>query len=202
MNSSAFRSTLRLMRRSGILPALSCRLPAYLFACLSLVIFSLPAKAQPALSPIELDFSDTVIYCSIDNVDTAPVDIQRVLDEGTQLTFRWEIIIERDVDYWTDEEIGSITLTRRVVPDIVSRQWLLKDENSGIVRRTASLKGAVEFLNSLKLFPAIDRSLIQPDTLYHIRIKLLIHEGKEEPSWWEDMLHFSRTVGTESFQLP
>lgn len=160
------------------------------------------AEAAAELPSIELDVSEEVIYCSISDVDTGPVDVKRVLGEGTELTFRWEIIIEEDVDYWADDEIGSITVTRRVVPDIVSRQWLLEDTNSGIVRRTASIQGATDFLTSLQLFPAIDRSLIKPDTIYHIRIKLYIHEGELETGWWNEMLQFGKTVGTKTFQLP
>lgn len=151
---------------------------------------------------LEIDISDEVIYCSIEGVDTTPLDVERVLSEGTELTFRWQIVIEEDVDYWVDQEIGSITFTRRVVPDIVLRQWLLEDESSGIVRRTLSITSAADFLTSLKLFPVIDRSLIHEGGLYHVYVKLYVHEGTMEDGWWQEILRFSDVVGSRTFELP
>lgn len=188
------------MRRSGIPSRLTCQFLASLFVCLAL--FGLPVRAAAQAAPVELDISEEVIYCSLAEVNTGPVNVKRILGEGTELNFLWEIIIEEEADYWVNSEIGHINFTRRVVPDIVSRQWLLEDKNSGIARRTTSIDNAAEFLTSLQLFPAIDRSLIEPETRYRIRIKLYIHEGKMGTSWWNEMLRFGKTVGTGTFQLP
>jgi hypothetical protein len=95
-----------------------------------------------------------------------------------------------------------VQFSRQVVPDLVSRQWLLKDSNSGITNATLSTYKAILFLSSLKNFPIIDKSLLQSGELYIIEVKLYIEEGEVSEHWWDMVTKFGKTVAIGSFTLP
>jgi len=124
------------------------------------------------------------------------------LKQGSLMTYVWEIIIEEKRDYWLNKDIGSVQVSRQVVPDLLSRQWLLKDSNSGITSATLSTRKAVSFLASLKHFPVIDKSLLQPGASYTIRAKLYIEEGEVSEHWWNVVTKLGKTVAIGSFTLP
>ncbi|MES0370649.1 MAG: DUF4390 domain-containing protein [Mariprofundaceae bacterium] len=159
------------------------------------------AFSAPQLSPLEITADHEVIYCT-----TGPVPItdkvKQALNEGTPVIFSWEIIIDEVNDYWIDDAIGSITVVRQAVPDLISKSWLLTDTSSGISQRVYSVEEVIQFLSRLQNFPTLDRSLLTSGTLYSFRIKLHIHEGELSDSWWSEATRFGKTVALEEVALP
>ncbi|MDQ6956461.1 MAG: DUF4390 domain-containing protein [Mariprofundaceae bacterium] len=153
------------------------------------------------LADIRIDISQPVIYCDI-STDMGVDGLELALNEGSLMTYVWEIIIEEKRDYWLNKDIGSVQFSRQVVPDLLSRQWLLKDSNSGITSATLLTRKAVSFLASLKHFPVIDKSLLQPGASYTIRAKLYIEEGEVSEHWWNVVTKLGKTVAIGSFTLP
>jgi len=153
------------------------------------------------LADVEIDTSQPVIYCDI----ASEIGIERLklaLKEGSLMTYSWEIFIEENRDYWLNKSIGSVQISRQVVPDLVSRQWLLKDSNSGITNATLSEHKAIAFLSSLKNFPIIDKSLLQSGTSYTIKVRLYIEEGEVSEHWWDAVTKLGKRVAIGSFTLP
>jgi len=154
-----------------------------------------------ALAYVQVDTSQPVVYCDIPSV----IGVERLkiaLKEGSLVTYAWEIIIEEKREYWLNKSIGSVQFSRQVVPDLVSRQWLLKDSNSGITSATLSTQKAIFFLAGLKHFPIIDKSLLQSGISYTIRVKLYVEEGKVSDHWWNAVTKLGKTVAVGSFTLP
>ncbi len=153
------------------------------------------------LANVRIDISQPVIYCDISS-DIGTERLKLALKEGSLMTYSWEILIEEERDYWLNKSIGRVQFTRQVVPDLVSRQWLLKDSNSGITSATLSTRKATSFLASLKRFPIIDKSLLRPGVNYSITVKLYVEEGEVSNHWWDPAIKFGKTVATGSFTLP
>jgi len=153
------------------------------------------------LADVQVDTSQAVIYCDI----VSDIGVERLnvaLNEGSLMTYAWEIIIEEQRDYWLNKRIGSVRFSRQVIPDMLSRQWLLKDSNSGISSATLSTHKAISFLASLKHFPVIDKSLLRPGAHYSIRVKLYVEEGEISSHWWDAVTKLGKTVAVGSFTLP
>jgi len=153
------------------------------------------------LADVRIDISQPVIYCDI----SSKIGIERLklaLKEGSLMTYSWEIIIEENRDYWLNKSIGSVQFSRQVVPDLLSRQWILKDSNSGITNATLSTHKAISFLASLKHFPIIDKSLLQSGVSYTIKVKLYVEEGEVSDHWWDSVTKLGKTVAIGSFTLP
>lgn len=153
------------------------------------------------LADVSVDISQPVIYCSISS-DIGANHLTRALKEGSVMAYRWEIIIEEVRSYWLNKNVGNVQFSRQVVPDLVSKQWLLKDSNSGITSATLSTRKAVSFLARLKHFPVIDRSLLESGVNYTIRVKLYVEEGEVKAHWWDLVTKFGDTVAVGSFTLP
>lgn len=161
---------------------------------------NIPAMAADN-TMLHIDDSGPVIYCDIGPL-TDRSQYTRILKEGTPLTFSWELVIERVRSYWLNEEVGTISLTRQAIPDLVSRSWRLIDSNSGISRKVASATDATEFLSTIRHFPIIDRSLLKRGETYRITVKVHIAEGIPSDSWWRKMLRFGTVVASEELRLP
>jgi len=159
------------------------------------------AYSAALLSPLEISADQEVIYCT-----TGPVAItdkvKQALNEGTPVTFSWEIIIDEVNDYWLNDTVGTITLVRQAIPDLISKSWLLTDTSSGISQRVYDVDEVILFLSQLQNFPTLDRSLLASETLYSFRIKLHIHEGELSDSWWSEAIRFGKTVAVKEVSLP
>ena len=159
------------------------------------------AFSATPLSPLKITTDQEVVYCT-----TGPVPItekvKQALSEGTPVTFSWEIIIDEINDYWLNDTVGSITIVRQAVPDLISKSWLLTDASSGISHRVYSVDEVILYLSRLRNFPILDRSLLASGTLYRFRIKLHIHEGELSDSWWSEAIRFGKTVALEEVTLP
>ncbi|PCI45133.1 MAG: hypothetical protein COB41_02370 [Proteobacteria bacterium] len=153
------------------------------------------------LADVRVDTTQSVIYCDISS-EIGVEKLKLALKEGSLMTYSWEIIIEENRDYWLNKSIGSVQLSRQVVPDLVSRQWLLKDSTSGITNATLSTHKAISFLASLKNFPIIDKSLLQSGVSYTIKVRLYIEEGEVSDHWWDAVTKLGKTVAIGSFTLP
>jgi len=153
------------------------------------------------LADVQIDTTQPVIYCDV----SSEIGVKRLnlaLKEGSLMTYSWEIIIEEERNYWLNKSIGSVQLSRQVTPDLLSRQWILKDSNSGISSATLSTHKAISFLTSLKHFPIIDKSLLQSGVSYRIKVKLYVEEGEVSNHWWNAVTKLGKTVATGSFTLP
>lgn len=168
---------------------------------LAVFLFYSDSAACEEKSSIQIDASQAVVYCDVSlNVSSHALEV--ALQEGSQMTYHWDIIIEEVRGYWLNSDVGQIQFQRQVIPDLVSKQWQLKDSNSGISGTTFSTRRAVDFLTQLKNFPVIDKSLLQSGSAYKLRIKLYVEEGEISEHWWSGAVKLGKTVAVGRFSLP
>jgi len=153
------------------------------------------------LASVEIDASQAVIYC-----DVKPAIHEKrlttALNDGSPITFTWDITISKVRDYWLNKKIGDIQFHRLAMPDLVSHQWRLEDSNSGINRNTSSKQRALTFISQLNHFPIIDKSLLEPQTTYQVNVRLHIAEGTVSDDWLNNILRLGKTVAIGTFTLP
>jgi len=128
--------------------------------------------------------------------------IAKALREGTEISVNWEINVGAIRKYWLNRTVATVTVKRRVVPDLVSRSWQLIDVTSGIAQRVFTLKQAVQFLTHLEQFPVIDRSLLEGGQHYRMDIKVNEREGDAKRSWISAWLGSSNVEASAEFILP
>ena len=166
-----------------------------------LLLFASSSAMADELTAVKIDASQAVIYCDV----KPTVDVKRLitaLNDGSPITFTWDITISEVRDYWLNKDIGNIQFYRLAMPDLVSHQWRLKDSNSGINRNAPSKQRAIAFLAQLKHFPIIDKSLLEPQKTYKINVRLHIEEGTTSDDWLNNILRFGKTVAIGTFTLP
>jgi len=162
------------------------------------------AYAGPAADPAvkaTVGFSADVVSCDAFLENENP-RLLKVLREGTEISVTWEINVQVVRRYWLNRTIATVTISHRVVPDLVSRSWRLVDLTSGISQRVFDLKQAVRFLTQLERFPVIDRSLLEKGWRYRMKVEAEENEGNAERSWLSGWLGYNRIVTGVEFVLP
>ena len=150
---------------------------------------------------LQLELNQQVIYCAVEWQGDRE-SLSQALQAGIAVTFVWQVQVSKVQDYWINETIADIQVSRRVLPDLLSRNWVLEDKASGISRRVASLSEAIHFLTRLEHFPVLDRSLLATSTPYQISISVAKQEGEINEAWWATLwksVHFSTE---KDFSLP
>lgn len=176
------------------------------FAAVLTVVFGMffqinIALSAPQASPMEITYDDKVIYCSVDRVDISDQAIL-ALNQGTPVTFVWNITIEEVNDYWLNNNVGDITIARQAIPDLISKSLIISDARNGISRRVDSIDDAIEFLSGLNRFPILDQSLLKPGVRYTVQVQFHIQEGQFSDTWWSESLRLGTTVAEEEITLP
>jgi|GEM_PF-1301933 len=158
-------------------------------------------SASPEAVELHADIEPDVIYCDV-KLGQNPNVLAATLKDGTQVTFKWTVRVYEVKSYWFDSEVASVHIVHQVIPDLVTRQWLLADKTAGIHRRTDSLDEAMSFLTQLQHFPVIDRSLLTRGKKYLLDIQLEEVKGQMERGWWARLWGHEQTTGTLVFSLP
>ena len=154
---------------------------------------------EPNGLKIELD--QQVVYCEAE-LPIASVSLEQALQSGIAVTLVWHVQIAEVQEYWLNKSIADIKVSRRVVPDLLSRKWLLVDAASGISRQESSLQAAMQFLTRLEHFPVLDRSLLVTNTPYRVSIAIEKHEGEINEGWWAALWSPGQYKMTKDFTLP
>jgi hypothetical protein len=150
---------------------------------------------------LQLDLNQQVIYCAVEWQGDSE-SLSQALQAGIAVTFVWQVQVSKVQDYWINETIADIQVSRRVLPDLLSRNWVLEDKASGISRRVASLPEAIHFLTRLEHFPVLDRSLLAASTPYQISISVAKQEGEINEAWWATLWKSVQFRTEKDFSLP
>jgi len=152
-------------------------------------------------SGLKIEIDQQVVYCQAEWPALGGA-LEQVLQSGIAVTFVWHVQIAEVQEYWLNKSIADIKVSRRVVPDLLSRKWLLEDEASGISRQESSLEAAIQFLTRLEHFPVLDRSLLAANTPYRISIAIEKHEGEINEGWWAALWKPGQFKMVKDFSLP
>ena len=150
---------------------------------------------------LQLDLNQQVIYCAVEWQGNRE-SLSQALQAGITVTFVWQVQVDKKRNYWINKTIADIRVTRRVLPDLLSRSWVLEDEASGISRRATTLDEAIRFLARLEHFPVLDRSLLAAATPYRISVRVAEQEGEIKQAWWGTLWKSVQFSTEKDFSLP
>ena len=150
---------------------------------------------------LQIKQDQQLVYCDAEWPGAAE-SLTQALQSGITVTFVWHVQISEIQEYWLNKSIADIKVSRRVVPDLLSRKWLLEDEASGISRQVVSLEEAIQFLTRLENFPILDRSLLAASTLYRASVAIEEHEGEINEGWWAALWKPGQFKMQKDFSLP
>ncbi|MDX8391149.1 MAG: DUF4390 domain-containing protein [Mariprofundaceae bacterium] len=188
-----------LLHWSPMLTFLFRALP-YFALCVLIYGQILPAYAASDMQ-LQVTVEGDVLTCNA-TPTTLPGGLERALREGSEISVNWHISVEIERKYWLNKSVAEIVLDRRVMPDLVSRSWLLADQTSGITRRVFSLQEAVRFLTRLQHFPVLDSSLLSAGQAYVMKIGVREREGDAPDNWWGSWFSEENTSAAHAFTLP
>nr|WP_232710323.1 DUF4390 domain-containing protein [Mariprofundus aestuarium] len=169
---------------------------------LAVVFFAACSSAYAeGANELKVLVDDKVIYCaaSLKNSDDV---FSHALNDGISVATVWDVQVDRARDYWLNKSIAEVTVTHRVVPDLLSRSWLLEDQASGISLRVYSVSEAVRFLSSLEYFPVLDRSLLVSAAPYVMHASVVLYIGEVNETWWGNLLKSEQASMQQEFTLP
>ncbi len=172
--------------------------------CAAVTLLALwgPSAAMAAAQvEVKVDVGEQVVYCDV-QLGSDVEGLRAALSEGTPVSITWEIRVTEINSYWLNDDIGTVKLTRRVIPDLISRAWLLLDSSSGITRRVLSIEDAESFLVRLQRFPMVDRSLLKKDERYRLEVELQVQEGLEDKGWFDKWWRVDTVAASLDFVLP
>lgn len=150
---------------------------------------------------LQIEPDQQVVYCEA-QWPGAGESLTQALQSGIAVTLVWHVQVSEIQKYWLNKNIADIKVSRRVIPDLLSRTWLLEDETSGISRQTSSLEEAVQFLTRLEHFPVLDRSLLTAGTQYRISVAIEEFEGEIKEDWWVALWNPGQFRLEKDFSLP
>lgn len=147
---------------------------------------------------LKINLDDKVIYCGA-SYNQSNERFLHALKDGIPVVTVWNVEVERLRSYWLNESVVGITVTRRVVPDLLSRSWLLEDQASGISRRVYTVADAIQFLSTLEHLPVLDRALLMASETYVMSASIEVHTGEVNDTWWGESNQASMQ---QEFSLP
>ncbi|MDQ6961171.1 MAG: DUF4390 domain-containing protein [Mariprofundaceae bacterium] len=144
------------------------------------------AHAEASLAVKIFKGDDHVLYCDIiAKHDTRP--LRKSLQEGINMSFLWTLRIEEVNQYWWNHEFATVHIHHKVIPDLLSGNWALVDQSSGINQHVSNIDDAIAFLISFKQLPFLDQSLLDQNKKYLLQIELHSSAGasdQEIDSWF------------------
>jgi len=152
-------------------------------------------------STLNVQMDDKVIYCAATLKNSDDIFFH-ALKDGIPVATVWSVQVDRPREYWLNKSIAGIVVVRRVVPDLLSRSWLLEDQASGISRRVYTASEVSRFLSSLDHFPVLDRSLLAANTVYLMRASVELHTGDINEAWWNGLMKSPHDTMQQEFSLP
>ena len=109
------------------------------------------------------------LYGQIDHVLSPPV--QEALENGLPLTIEIQVEVLRD--YWGvwDHAVASLSQRYQIQYHALSRQYLVKNLNSGAQRTHSSEASALAALGAISELPILDQRLLATDEYYSARVR-------------------------------
>lgn len=151
---------------------------------LSLLIFSFLVNAEDELNEpkqIHTHVEKGVVYCDVVAFNHEAYFL-KVLGGGSPLTVYWQFQVLKKRPYWLNQVVVNVRLGRQVIPDLVTKRWLMRDLSSGVVRYTSDIEIAMRFLSDMDHIAVVDVSVLDIKESYALAATLHTHEGKLEQS--------------------
>jgi len=174
------------------------------FIILNLLFFTHLAFASEELKEAEqihTHIESGVVYCDVQAFNHESYFLN-VLGAGSALTVYWQFNVRKISEYWIDQAVVTVRLGRQVIPDLVTKRWLMRDLSSGVVRYTAEIEEAMNFLSAMNHAAVVDVSVLDAESKYWLEAKLYSQEGTlKEDGWWTSLINWGEKMGSVAIKL-
>lgn len=169
--------------------------------CLCFTLAQLEAKENQINKETHIHISDGVVYCDVQTFNQEAY-VLNVLAGGSSLTVFWQFDVMRKRSFWLDQSVASVRLGRQVIPDLVTKRWLMRDLSSGVVHYTNNVHVAMRFLTEMQHAAVVDVSILNGQEEYYLETQLYMYEGEQgDNAWFADMFG-GVDMGTVELMLP
>lgn len=96
------------------------------------------------------------------------------LANGVELVIEVDVEIVRERGWWFDEDVASISLRHQLAYYALSRMYVVRNLNTGVQTTFPSLYSALHAIGTLRGFPLLDASLLDPTEVYQVRLRARI----------------------------
>ena len=169
------------------------------------LFFSFPLMAAEEIQEnkhTHIHFEDGVLYCDVQTFNQESY-VLKVLGGGSPMTISWQFEVLEKANFWMDSSIAVIRLGRQVIPDLVTKRWLMRDLSSGVVHYTSDVYTAMRFLTEMGHVAVVDISVLNRQTDYTLETRLFMHEGElKESGWWSSLINWGEDMGSVKFLTP
>ncbi|WP_038247615.1 DUF4390 domain-containing protein [Ghiorsea bivora] len=161
-----------------------------------------PLEAKENLNKeTHVHIEDGVVYCDVQTFNQEAY-VLNVLAGGSSLTVFWQFDVLRKQRFWLDKSVASVRLGRQVIPDLVTKRWLMRDLSSGVVHYTRNVHVAMRFLTEMHHAAVVDVSILDGQEKFYLETQLYIYEGEQgSKGWFADILG-GVDMGTVELVLP
>ncbi|MDQ7001597.1 MAG: DUF4390 domain-containing protein [Ghiorsea sp.] len=170
--------------------------------CLCFTFTQVEAKENQLNKETHVHIEDGVVYCDVQTFNQEAY-VLNVLAGGSSLTVFWQFNVLRKEQFWLDKSIARVRLGRQVIPDLVTKRWLMRDLSSGVVHYTRYAHVAMRFLTEMYHAAVVDVSILDAHDAYYLKTKLYIYEGEQgRNGWFSGMLDWGLDMGTVELVFP
>jgi len=174
------------------------------FFLLNFMFFSFAASAAEELKEseqIHTHIEAGVVYCDVQALNHEAYFLN-VLGAGSAMTVYWQFKVRKISEYWIDQAVVTVRLGRQVIPDLVTKRWLMRDLSGGVVRYTAEIEEAMMFLSEMNHAAVVDVSVLDANSKYWLEAKLYSYEGTlKEDGWWTSLINWGEKMGSVAINL-
>ena len=170
---------------------------------LQLLVFGAEAEENPLVKQTHIHIENGIVYCDVQTFNQEAY-ILKVLGGGSPLTIFWQFDVLRERAFWSNSSVAVVRLGRQVIPDLVTKRWLMRDLSSGVIRYTSDIHIAMRFLTTMNHAAAVDISLLDQQEKYILETNLYVYEGEreEETSWWSVIMNWGEDMGSVELVIP
>ncbi len=169
--------------------------------CLCFTFAQLEAKENQINKETHVHIENGVVYCDVQTFNQEAY-VLNVLASGSSLTTFWQFDVLRKRSFWLDKSVASIRLGRQVIPDLVTKRWLMRDLSSGVVHYTRNVHVAMRFLTEMHHAAVVDVSILDEQEKYYIETQLYIYEGEQGSNGWFADIFGGVDMGVVELVLP
>lgn len=175
-------------------------MPGRIWAALLLGAFAAPAGEAAEIVDLTSLVRGAHIHVSFRVEDAVNDEIERAIETGLEVTFRYNVELKRVRGIWLDPLIAKRRVSTMVSYDNLTKRYSLTREIDGEIDQTAVVADAEamrRFMTSVEALPVFEVSLIEPNEEYYLRVKgvmrdrnLLLFIPWDVSTGWKDT-HFT-----------
>jgi hypothetical protein len=144
------------------------------------------AAAAPVPSAATASIEDLVPLVRSDGVfvsfragDAFNEDIERAIETGLEVNFRYNVELKRPRGIWPDGQIARRRISATVSYDNLTKRYRLSREIDGKIDRTevvADAQAMKRFMTTFESLRLFDLSALEPNDSYYVRVKGVMRE--------------------------